>query len=535
MAISIEKIKRDYDTLVKARANWDTQWERIARLLLPHTSNIQTKRADGQAQTEELFDSTGIDALDKLVSTMIGTMVNSSVQWFSLRMRDEDLNLIPEVALWLDETARRIFAALNQSNFSPVIHEAFYDLAAFGTSATFVDELPGRGSQFHGLRYLSIPIGTYVITEDGLGRVNSLIRSVKMSPAAIRDRWGDQALSQPMKDLIRVRPHEPVELLHAVLPDPSVPRMPVVSIYFDPVTEHLVNERRFFEFPFFVGRWLKTSGEIWGRGRGHLALPELVTANRARELKLKQMALSLSPPLEVLDVGVVRTPRLVPSALVVVRQMGSIKPIEVGTNFNHQAIAEQDIKLQIRQIFFTEQILQFAPIAKTPPTATEVIQRMEFLHHLLGPAVGRIQFEILSPMLERVFNIMFRAGALPPPPSALAQGGQIDIVFEGPLARAQRSDELQAINDVLLGIQGLASFDPIVIDNLDTDAMGRDLIRITGTRQRYLRSLDEVDRLRQQRAQQQQLQLEQQLLLSAGKATRDFSAAGQAATANALQ
>jgi hypothetical protein len=38
-------------------------------------------------------------------------------------------------------------------------------------------------------------------------------------------------------------------------------------------------------------------------------------------------------------------------------------------------------------------------------TATEVIQRNEEKMRLLGPVLGRLQSELLKPLIDRVFNI----------------------------------------------------------------------------------------------------------------------------------
>ena len=41
-------------------------------------------------------------------------------------------------------------------------------------------------------------------------------------------------------------------------------------------------------------------------------------------------------------------------------------------------------------------------------TATEVLQRQEEKMRILGPVLGRLQSELLSPLITRVFNIMLR-------------------------------------------------------------------------------------------------------------------------------
>ena len=59
-------------------------------------------------------------------------------------------------------------------------------------------------------------------------------------------------------------------------------------------------------------------------------------------------------------------------------------------------------------------------------TATEVLQRNEEKMRLLSPVLGRLQAELLQPLISRSFALLLRAGLLPPAPEEL-QGQEIDI------------------------------------------------------------------------------------------------------------
>ena len=77
-------------------------------------------------------------------------------------------------------------------------------------------------------------------------------------------------------------------------------------------------------------------------------------------------------------------------------------------------------------------------------TATEVIQRNEEKMRLLGPVLGRLQSELLKPLIDRVFAILLRNNMLPQAPEFLS-GRDIEIEYVSPLAKAQKSSELQSI------------------------------------------------------------------------------------------
>jgi len=166
-------------------------------------------------------------------------------------------------------------------------------------------------------------------------------------------------------------------------------------------------------------------------------------------------------------------------------------------------IKEEELRKSIRQIFYSDQLqLQEGP----EMTATEIQVRYELMQRILGPSMGRIQIELLKPTIEREFGIMMRAGALPSPPPILARMGvrEVDVEYEGPLARAQRTADV-------LGIQRLYGFaatqaqippsDGISnpYDNIDGDEALRYTAEVSGAPSRVIRSKEQVQVLRENR------------------------------------
>ena len=80
-------------------------------------------------------------------------------------------------------------------------------------------------------------------------------------------------------------------------------------------------------------------------------------------------------------------------------------------------ILERKLEEKIERIFYWDQLqLQGDKLM----TATEVERRLELMRRVLGPTLGRFESELLSPLLNRCFGLMYRAGALPPPPEELS-------------------------------------------------------------------------------------------------------------------
>jgi hypothetical protein len=87
-------------------------------------------------------------------------------------------------------------------------------------------------------------------------------------------------------------------------------------------------------------------------------------------------------------------------------------------------------------------------VSDTDMTATEVVQRTTERMRLLGPIIGRLESELLGPMIERVFGILSRAGKIPPAPEAIA-GRNYAIEFVSPIAMAQKMTEANAFTQTM--------------------------------------------------------------------------------------
>jgi len=119
---------------------------------------------------------------------------------------------------------------------------------------------------------------------------------------------------------------------------------------------------------------------------------------------------------------------------------------------------------------------------------------------MLGPVLERIDNEGLKPAMERVFNIMSRAGIFPPAPQEIA-GRSMEIEFVSMLAQAQDAAQAASIERVL-GLAGnLVGVKPEIMDNIDTDFSLDKYSSLLSNDPRMIRSPDAVAKIREERAQ----------------------------------
>ena len=178
---------------------------------------------------------------------------------------------------------------------------------------------------------------------------------------------------------------------------------------------------------------------------------------------------------------------------------------------------EEQRRDSIRNAFYVNQLMmQNGP----QMTATEVIQRNEEKMRLLGPVLGRLQSELLKPLIDRAFSLLIRKDLFGPIPEFLS-GQDIEIEYVSPLAKAQKSAELQSI---MRGIEIMGQLSNVapVFDHLNMDKLVKHLMDIVGVPQKVLKSSselqDEREQAQQQQAQQQQMNQMQQVAESAGAA-----------------
>ena len=277
------------------------------------------------------------------------------------------------------------------------------------------------------------------------------------------------------------------------------------------------------EFPYLVPRWSKATGEIFGRSPSFNALPDIKTLNKAVEIGLKAWAKAIDPPLLVQDDGVIGRVRMTPAGITVIRNDGAVKPLQIGTNWQITDLKENQLRTAIRQAYYSDQLqLQEGP----QMTATEVQVRYELMQRLLGPTLGRFQSEFLNPLIERVFGIMYRAGALMQEPDII-KGTKIDVEYLGPLARSQRMEESVAIERLYSLAMNIAQIDPAIMDNIDHDEAVRLRGKLLGVPKTVLRGKDDVDNMRTMRAEQAQMAQMAQEQQALGKAQKDQAQAAK--------
>lgn len=515
------------DKLAVQRSTWEHHWQEVAEYVVPRKADVTKQRSAGDKRMEQIYDGTAIHAAEMLSASLHGMLTNPSMQWFDLAYLDADLNIDDEAKEYLEAVTEIMQREFQRSNFAEQIHELYSDLVTFGTGVMMIDAAPeGDGIRF-GTRHIS----ECYLSEDQFGRVDTVYRKFKMPVRAVAMMFGAENLSDKMQRKLERDPYEEVTLVHVVMPrtERDVQRIdannkPFASIYLDPGEKIIIREGGYDEFPYVCPRWLKSSFEQnYGRSPAMTSLPDAKMINAMSRVTITAAQKQVDPPLMVPDDGFMLPIRTTPGGLNFYRggTRDRIEPLQIGANNPLGLNLEEQRRQAIRAAFYVDQlVLGQGPMM----TATEVVQRTEEKMRLLGPVLGRLQAELLQPMIERVFAVLNRQNKLPAAPAFL-NDRDLDIEYVSPLAKAQRQSDVQGIVRLFELLSPLAGIDPTVFDHLDTDGLVRYMLHTLSIPARVTKGEGEIMRERSQR--QEQAAMQQQL----NEATQTAEALGAVAPA----
>jgi hypothetical protein len=509
---SLEIVKR-FDALVSQRKTVEDIWEVINQLVVPFRGDffrdVSSEHSVSWRDNRNVFDSTAIDAAHILASSIHGSLTSPAIRWFELAFRSNRLNEVKEARQWLEEAASLCFTALQDSNFNLEANETYLDLVSYGTSM-IIEEVEEKNGQFLRLNFQSVPVEEMWFEQDHAGQTHRAYRRHKWTPVQIITKFGDK-VPQSIKDKAATPQGMDVkeDVIMCIYPredkinaDTSKTLAPDQRPYGMKYVLHkdatdLGEEGGYYEMPCFVPRWRKTSKSMWGHGPAMIALPDILTINSLVELILKATEKVVDPPTKVTERGLLSDLDLEPAGLTVVRTMDSMEPYESGARFDVSQLQRDQLEAKIRSIFFVDQLeLKESPAM----TATEVQTRYELMQRLLGPTLGRLQSDYLDPLVQRTFNILYRAGVLGEPPEIVFEdSGQLDIIYTGPLVRAQRADIAQGVMRWAATLVELAEVTPDVLDIPDWDEIARELGSLEGVPAKLMRGEGDIKKARKDR------------------------------------
>jgi hypothetical protein len=449
--------------------------------------------------------------------------MNPAQKWFSIRTEDPRLMKSQRVKLWAEETDRAMLSIFSspQHNFVTQGAEVLFDIVAFGTGGMWVDNKTPSGAKGP-IRFAAHPLGELYMIENFQGQIDTVFRKTKMTARQIAQKWPEDAPVVVTK-MLEKEPDKCFEVLHLVHPNPDADKkklgpagMPWRSVYVLLEKQgHFLGKPGGFEtMPWMTPRWMVEAGETYGRSPGWTALSDAKMLNEMSKTLLIAGQKIADPPLMVPDDGMIGKIRTAPNSLNVIRRdmlRGPADPIRpfptAGANFPITVELIRQRQETVQTAFFS-QLLQLFQDPRM--TATQVVELSNQAQRLMAPMLGRLQSEFLDPLIDRVFDLMLRAGDLPPIPPELQEGANLRVEYVSPVTRSQRAGEARSVIETWNAASIMGQVSPEVYDNLDPDASIRIISDAGSAPPSIIRDEAVMQQLRQERAMAQAQQAQQQ-------------------------
>lgn len=527
-----EEIIRRLDKMKSDRGTLDSTLQEVSDRVLPRKSHITETYVPGKKRkiTPELVNDTAQFANEDMAGGLFAHLCSG--RWFGLKARNKALNESDGVKTWFMEVTRILLEELAVSNFNNEIYELLLDLGWCGTPCIGV--LPGVETW---LDFETYHFSEYYIAENNRKKVDTNYRRFKYTARQAVQEWGIENLGKDVQDAYNSPKKEDrdkkFEFIHAISPReehsynyPALStRQPIASEWVDVKAKKMIRVSGYYEMPKFSPRWVKYSGDVWGRSPGMSALATIKLTNTMDADVVKAGQLQVAKPILAPDDGFIGTVRIAPRAIIYYRKslQGKDKPetLDIGGRMDWAFTLIDKKENVIRRAFFNDLFVMLAEQTGTK-TAYEIAERIEEKHSRIVAPIGRLQSGLFNGLIRCCIGILGRGGRLPPVPEELV-GQEYEIEYISKLALALKVLEVRSLASGLEVMASLAEARPDMIDNWDTDEIARGVPERIGWPVDWIRDKEERDEIREARAAQEQALQALQAVTEAAKAAPGVS------------
>jgi hypothetical protein len=491
----VREIRKRLSQLEQLRKPYEPMIDEVIEYVNHGRRSISGNEAKGRRTGQQVYDGTAISAAQICANGLFGYMVAPSIRWFGLTLpvtlnfpraggmrswSGKKLDEYPGVKEWLQDYEDVLYASFQRSNFYEVMPGVIYDAVTIGTVHPYCEEDVKTGR----VVFQQPHFRECYFAEDQHGRVDTLYRKYPLTLKQLVEKFGERRLTDIDPNIgtgLENNPFAEKTVIHAIEPrieyDKNIlnsKNKPWASYWLFDTGEKLLSESGYDEFPHFTWRWWKNNDEICGRSPAWQAYADIMIAQSEGKSNLVAGQKMAEPPM----VGIDKLRGLVNNRAkgwTWVEDMQDIpRPLLEGIQLPYALELQERRAKIIKEAFYVDFFLMLSQAA-FQNVDLKVIQIMEMQGEkaaILGVMIGRMQAELLDPVIDRVAGIEGRAGRLPVPPDIVLEhaGERIDVDYLGPLAQAQkRLFKVQSIKQGLELAGAIASVSPTSLRRVNWD------------------------------------------------------------------
>lgn len=547
----VRRVLERHQRLKEEKEPWLNTYRLVGEYVMSRKQNFNQELQQGQILTGQIFDGTAPRANQLMAASLLGALYPNGPRSFRIDPPD-DMTLEEsgneEVKQWYDYCTKRQGAVMDnyRAGLLTSLMECFTDQGAFGTAGIGIFE--DYDDDAKPVTYVAYDVKCMCISEGINGFVDTVYIEREMTVKQLIQEYGYKKVSTQSQEKYEKDPECKVKVLHAIEPRiDGVPNsfgsdnMPIASIHIEIDNRHQLRESGFWEMPILVTRFYKGQvGEKYGRSPAMETMPDILEINLFREATIVATEKMLNPPLVVNDPDVLSGGRVRTSAGAQnVRKMGGRTPEANSRPAVEPIITIQEIQSTYERIkelvrvieaaFFIDRLTDLQT-DRNRITATEATMLNDLRGQSLTLVYARQIAELLTPLIERTFNILFNRDFFGVQPGsdehlqALAMGASIRVIPEiiwnriqsgrdaykvtyiAPAMRIMQAEELQGIENTLMTVMQVAQAVPSILDNFDFDEIARLVRQLAGAPATIIKSMEVVEKFRKQQIEQQQAQ-----------------------------
>lgn len=502
--------------LKTGRMNWESYWQNCAELVQPAMSMtfFNNLIVEGQQKDQKRFDGTAEIALGRFASVMESILTPRNQLWHGLATNDSSLNRRPRVRAFFDAVTEMLFRYRYdpEANFASQCNEHYMSLGLLGTGATFIDRLQSF-TKPRGFRYSHIHMGWIYFDQNHQGITDTVYRPFKMKARNCVQKF-KQNCPQTIVKAAEKNPDEMFDIIHCV--HPNVQReakrkdwrgMNFMGYYVAQTEQQIIEMAGYNSFPFAISRYQTAPGEMYGRSPAMQALTNIRTLNQQKKTHLKQGQRVVDPVLLMHDDGAMDfslKPGAMNPGMINSKGQKLVDVLPTGNLAMNERMMEME-KEEIKAAFLTDLFQILMDNASSRKTTVEVMELAKEKGILISPTMGRQESEFLGPMIEREIDLGIQQMLLPPmPPELVEAGGEYKIVYNSPLARAQKAEQAAGTMRIVQWASEVSQMtqDPSPLDNFNFDVIIPDLAYNQAVPQAYMSTPDQIQQKRQARENQ---------------------------------
>ncbi len=398
-----DPILRRFARAESKRRQWDDLLRETYRLALPNQDDPEFSVRGGRRDAE-IFDGTAVRAVKWKRAKLHGDLFPPFRHWTHflpdcLDPNDMDPAEARDWSTFAEDAERKFHKAIDRSNFHLEVPLALGD-AMVSTGALLIQE----GTPDDPLRFEAVPISQVVPEESPDGTIRTVFREFDVPGRDILERWPDAKIPTDLKQRAKDDPDGAVPMIEATVWEPETRDYDYAV--FELRGETRLVKRRYQTSPWVVFRMDKATGETMGRGPILDARADIATANKTKELILKNASIAVTGIWQAEDDGVLNPAniKLVPGAIIP-KAAGSegLRPLEAPGKFDVSQLLLQDLQQGIEAAIKGPSL---PPVDAGTRTAFELGERRADQMAVDVPMSLRLLSELDFPLVTRCLAIL---------------------------------------------------------------------------------------------------------------------------------